>query len=158
MTLNKPKKKTIRTLGEFPDDLRYLPKPKEVLFPLPRATKKAWLRELRSGDFQQCRGHFRNDNAPNSFDAMGLLLNIIDMKAWTMQNGIYSWNGFSSLLDPDYSRWSEYLSKTLIKVFQQEVPIIKDSSMTYQIPSLISSANDNGTTFNDIAIWIERYL
>lgn len=166
--MNTPRKtprKPDRKLVEYPSIHPRLETPEHLLIALPSATKRAWLRALRSGDYIQGEGSLRKlkpgnepDNQVECFCCLGVLADIVDTKAWSKTSRDtndfwYVWYGRTGILphEPEGK-----MSEKLVKVMQQ--PVKDADTFPETVMNMLYRANDSGATFEQIALWIERYL
>lgn len=163
-TQRKTPRKPDRKFVEYPRVSVYLNNPDHLLMALPSATKRAWLRALRSGDYTQAIGGLRkkrflarSNDICDGFCCLGVLADIIDTKAWTKvgsdQDYWYSWYDRTGLLP---TKEEGKISAKLVQVMNQ--PLRNDDSIPETVMNALYRANDYGTSFEQIALWIERYL
>lgn len=113
----------------------------EKKFELPKAFAEKWVKALRSGEYKQ--GHhvlFRNDFQSCEYCCIGIAGIVAGVKESRMLNknlfGTQSHNDVQSFKIPKELRTIENAGR-------------------YQLPLLISRMNDNGSSFIEIADWIE---
>lgn len=100
--------------------------------------KEAWLKALRSGEYQQGRHRLRNED--DCFCALGVLCDILDPSGWLKSDG-------GAILFQDYSTMSLSL--------KMKDYIGLNGIQTDHIMSL----NDiDGKSFEDIADYVEEQL
>jgi hypothetical protein len=146
-------------------------KPREVV-KLPADIKAKWLEALRSGRYEQGRGHLRTSD--DKFCCLGVLLDIIDPTKWSMGRGrgeiVYKWDGSIGTLPEEVRKELGGLSDIVtINTFKIEL----SASIATQLDIGESFADAEGMTticsltecndmarynFNQIASIIEKDL
>lgn len=120
---------------------------------LPPEHKEAWLTALRSDDYAQSKSVLRNSKG---FCCLGVQCDVLGTK-W--QPGIIN-DTFAtthgSMQMPTYAD----LGPEILAVMQQSTTFRSDddSEGTHDIMGALSWHNDKGSTFDEIADWVEIYL
>lgn len=148
-----------------------LPTPEKQLIALNPSTKKAWLRALRSGDYKQGKAALRAliGEGPNNgecFCCLGVYADVVEPKAWKAPRyggKCYTWHEAEGAFPV---KWT----KQQAAVFMQETKNYGTSVRpTDGVAWTLMKANDGimavtgrdeikPATFEQIALWIERYL
>lgn len=109
--------------------------------------KTKWLKALRSGRYKQVSGTLRDDHFFNedeervegvAYCCLGVACNILNPKAWKKAKDEYDY-GFD---------WGDLPSSTTRKL----------PFCTPAVGSHLANMNDGGSTFVEIADWIEKKL
>lgn len=103
--------------------------------------KTKWLEALRSGEYKQTTGRLRNSQE-EGFCCLGVLCDIMEPESWSDDDEHQECFSLPS---------NDILVKTGMKMFLPNI----DVDYT---PSHLSTMNDHGSTFTEIADWIEAYL
>lgn len=147
-----------------------LPTPQNQLIALNPSTKKSWLRALRSGDYKQGRNWLRKKSSDTDcYCCMGVYADIVEPKSWLEPTSVYSdsayeWHNSRGI----FPAWA--FPKSAKAAFQQKT-ISHEPPYTEEVYRILMKANDGQdaelpssknhiapATFEQIALWIERYL
>ena len=103
--------------------------------------KAKWVKALRSGRYKQTDNTLReiNSKGESRYCCLGVACNIIDRKAWRTD---------FAFADDYHLAWGKYPSN--------ETRHLK--FVTSAVGSKHSQMNDSGSTFKDIADWIDKNL
>lgn len=147
-----------------------LPTPEKQLIALNPSTKKVWLRALRSGDYRQGRNWLRRQTPDGDYYCcLGVYADLVDAGAWITTNSVYQnraleWNGSRGTFP------AGAFPASAKAVFMQETKAYgkQHQDVVYFV---LMKANDGidaltptssyhvaPATFEQIALWIERYL
>ena len=115
------------------------------------AVKKAWVKALRSGDFRECNGVFRkiDEDGREHLDALGVLLKVtgaIWLDCWEDGDVLFNrplYNGRNCAMGED--DWMDRWFIDMIGLTEEEHDIVVEQC-------------DNGTSFAELADWIETYI
>ena len=172
--MDKTPRKPDRKFIQYPEIHPLLRTPDSKLICLPSATKNAWLRMLRSGDYTQGRSALRrivriNEQDTEAFCCMGVYADLVKPTDWIEPTSIYS----GSAYEWNHSRgtfpaWA--FPESAKAAFQQRT-ISHEPPYTEEVYRILMKANDGQdaelpgsknhiapATFEQIALWIERYL
>lgn len=115
--------------------------------------KQLWVAALRSDNYKQ---GIRNLRIRDNFCCLGVLCDLFDNTLWVgvMGNtGVFTFLDTRAVLPGKVSQWAELGNSQL----QEGNPISISISMDDNLSSLIKM-NDNGSSFEEIADVIEKYL
>lgn len=113
--------------------------------------KVKWLEALRSDKYEQGRSHLRT--ADNRFCCLGVLCDVIDPTRWTARRGS-SW----LYMDREGFVPIDVATKTGMRSSLLGALGDDDTSDTDACQFHLSAMNDNGSSFAEIADWIEKKL
>ena len=166
--MDKTPRKPDRKFIQYPEIHPLLRTPDSKLICLPSATKNAWLRMLRSGDYTQGRSALRrivriNEQDTEAFCCMGVYADLKGPRQWKKPN----------YLESNYS-WNDARGSFPIAHFGSQSKVFMQQTLSYHGPiakesvfRVLQYANDGiyhgsiyyePATFEQIALWIERYL
>jgi hypothetical protein len=104
--------------------------------------KAKWLEALRSGKYAQTQQCLKDDSG---FCCLGVAADIIDPSTWVMRPR----DDFYSFVDPSGNKVSSWFNQYLYNV----------TGLDSDAESILMQMNDdNGSTFEQIADWIEENL
>jgi len=112
--------------------------------------KEKWLKALRSDEYKQGRENLHLKDG--SFCCLGVLTDIYIKEIgrdWKDENTCYSFNGCGALLPDSVVDWAD---------LESEEGWDNNQKMTSEAYSSLSTMNDRGKTFEEIAQVIEREL
>lgn len=121
--------------------------------------KKAWVADLRSGEYAQTTGYLhltkQDRGRPAGYCCLGVacerLANagLIDRKV-SESRGITSFDGVENIPTPNtYPMMFTHPEGMALSTFDEQITAIF---------SALADSNDSGSTFEQIAEWIEEYL
>lgn len=135
--------------------------------------KERWLAALRSGDYEQTDGylHVKADKSSDTFDVsdgyccLGVLCELA-VADGVIQKQRVNGNSFFEYGNPDKDDWDYSVLPVSVREWaglqdaNPYVNALKDGldPEQYDAWAALSEANDNGSTFAQIADWIERDL
>jgi hypothetical protein len=107
--------------------------------------KQRWVEALRSGKYKQGTGRLRDQNADgdDEFCCLGVLGDLYDRNRWS--------HGTEYRVSPEDCRVG-----TVIAVLPSDV--IGDIGLTGAQQDQLAEMNDHGSSFEEIARWIEENL
>jgi hypothetical protein len=108
-----------------------------------RAIKQQWIKALRSGEYEQGIHALRSGDR---YCCLGVLCDLYDSKLWFNVRDNYSYMNADDLLPDEVVNWAELDSDNGV--------FIGDSGEKQDLSTL----NDTGKTFSQLADLIERYL
>lgn len=153
-----------------------LPTPESQLIALNPSTKKSWLRALRSGDYKQGQAALRKVirrkflgreiASDECYCCLGVYADVTDPKAWKpprFEGKCYNWH------DADGAFPVQHAGKQSTVFTQQTKNYDTSHKKTDSVAWTLMKANDGilqtadhpaiaPATFEQIALWIERYL
>lgn len=153
-----------RKFIKYPEIHPLLPTPESRLIALNPSTKKAWLRALRSGDYPQGSFYLRRNTAENisNYCCMGVFADLIEPKAWVtcLDSPVYEWHSYFGVFPVNY------FTEQQKEIFGQLTKDRKggNESVMWVLMKANDGHDENGqtviprATFEQIALWIERYL
>lgn len=102
-----------------------------------------WIAALRSGKYKQTTGVLRNDNG---YCCLGVLCNIVDNSKWykSVDSGAYFFDGQFEVLPGSIKDETGIKNNT-------------GTFLVYGVPISLSSLNDEGLTFDQIADLIDYF-
>ena len=107
-----------------------------------QSLKDKWIKALRSGDYEQIEGYL---HTPNGYCCLGVLTEVdLGSDCW---NPLGEYDGGKSYSYGECESFEE-----LHSTHQYEM------GMTTYVMSILIEMNDSGSSFNDIADWIEENL
>lgn len=110
-------------------------------YSLPKEFAEKWVAALRGGEYEQTQSHLQYGGA---YCCLGVACRLVGAKDEQLTN--VSWIKFSK--ENDYSFKKNYAF--LKRIPDQLIGIRRESNLVYEL----SSMNDNGKTFAEIADWI----
>lgn len=122
---------------------------------LPADIKAKWLEALRSGRYQQGRAILRSPD--NNFCCLGVLCDIIDPEKWdkTQLNGAIH-PGLADVWGVGYCYPDIQLMYNINSDVSETLNSLDDGRKS--VMGIVSSMNDMGRSFAEIATWIEENL
>ena len=115
---------------------------------------RAWIADLRSGEFRQTKGHLRRGD--NGYCCMGVLANRVNPNAWELM-GSADKSGRWKFDDKSLYAIPAYLLKD-VSMFGGifDLYIHPYAKITWE--AYLVELNDNGSTFGEIADVIEKKM
>ena len=112
--------------------------------------KEAWLKALRSGEYEQCRKFWRSRSGAPTYCCLGLLLSINETEITDASARKLSASLLGSEILHEDQNWINRSSEEIKEDEQND---------SYSVMQKLINMNDNeGKNFTEIADWVEKNL